>query len=57
MVYHEKERRNKENANVVHIVYLLAKLRNVFDEVFSIDVSIYIRSKAAQPATSNDIQT
>ena len=35
MLYHEREGKNKENANFVHIVYLLAKLCNAF-----IDVSI-----------------
>ena len=41
MLYHENERKNKENANFVYIVYLLAKLCNIFDEAFFIDVSIY----------------
>ena len=40
MLYHERERKSKENANFVHIVYLLAKLGNIFDEAFFIDVSI-----------------
>ena len=40
MLYHERERKNKENANFVLIVYLLAKLCNIFDEAFFIDVSI-----------------
>ena len=40
MLYHERERKNKGNANFVYIVYLLAKLRNIFDEAFFIDVSI-----------------
>ena len=40
MLNHERERKNKENANFVHIVYLLAKLCNIFDEAFFIDVSI-----------------
>ena len=34
MLYHEGERKNKENANFVHIVYLLAKVCNIFDEAF-----------------------
>ena len=42
MLYHERECKNKENANVVHIVYLLAKLCNIFDEAFFIDVSIFV---------------
>ena len=41
MLYHEKERKNKENANFVYIVYLLTKLCNIFDEAFFIDVSIF----------------
>ena len=45
MLYHERERRNKENANFVYIVYLLTKLCNIFDEAFFIDVSI-----VSQPA-------
>ena len=40
MLNHERERKNKENANFVHIEYLLAKLCNIFDEAFFIDVSI-----------------
>ena len=40
MLYHERERKMKENANFIHIVYLLAKLCNIFDEAFFIDVSI-----------------
>ena len=40
MLYHERERKNKENANFVYIVYLLTKLCNIFDEAFFIDVSI-----------------
>ena len=42
MLYHEKEGKNKENANSFHIVYFLAKLCNIFDEAFFIDVSIGI---------------
>ena len=44
MLYHERERKNKENANFVYtcIVYLLTKLYNIFDEAFFIDVSIFI---------------
>ena len=42
MLYHEREGKNKENASFVHIVYLLAKLCNISDEAFFIDVSIYI---------------
>ena len=40
MLYHERECEIKENANFVHIVYLLAKLCNIFCEEFFIDVSI-----------------
>ena len=42
MLYHERERKKKENANFVCIVYmyLLTKLCNIFDEAFFIDVSI-----------------
>ena len=40
MLYHERKRKNKENANFVYIVYLLTKLCNIFDEAFFIDVSI-----------------
>ena len=43
MLYHERERKNKENANVVYIVYLLTVLCNIFDEAFFIDVSIVVR--------------
>ena len=32
MQYHERERKNKKNKNCVHIVYLFAKLCNIFDE-------------------------
>ena len=42
MLYHERERRNKENANFVHIVYPLAKLCTIFDEVFFIDDCILL---------------
>ena len=41
MLYHERERKNKKNANFVHIVYLLTKLCIMFDEAFFIDVSIF----------------
>ena len=40
MLYHERERENKKNANFVYIVYLLTKLCKIFDEAFFIDVSI-----------------
>ena len=40
MLFHERECQNKENANFVHIVYLLAKLCTIFDEAFFINVSI-----------------
>ena len=43
MLYHEREGRNKKNANFVHIVYLLAKLCNIFDEAFFIDARNLIR--------------
>ena len=42
MLYHEREGKNKENANFVYkFVYLLDKLCNIFDDVFFIDVSIF----------------
>ena len=41
MLCHERERKIKEHANFIHIVYLMAKLCNIFDEVFFIDVIIY----------------
>ena len=41
MLYHEREHENNENANFVHIAYPLAKLCNIFNEAFLIDVSIY----------------
>ena len=34
------EGKKRENANFIHIVYLLAKLCNIFDEAFFIDVNI-----------------
>ena len=40
MLYHERERKNKENKYFVYIVYLLTKLCNVFNEACFIDVSI-----------------
>ena len=40
MLYHEREGKSKVNANFVHIVHLLVKLCNIFDEAFFIDVSI-----------------
>ena len=40
MLYHERERKKEENANFVHIVYLLAKFCNIFDEAIFIGVSI-----------------
>ena len=40
MLYHEKERENKKNANFVYIVYLLTKLSNIFDEAFLL-TSVY----------------
>ena len=42
MLYHERDGKKQENASFVHIVYLLAKLCNICDEAFFIDVSIYI---------------
>ena len=36
--------KNKENVNFVHIVYLMAKLCNIFDEAFFIDVRINMMS-------------
>ena len=41
MLYHERERKNKENANFIHTVYLLAKLYNMFGEAIFIH-SVYI---------------
>ena len=41
MLYHERERESKKNANFVYIVYLLTKLCNIFDEAFFIDVNIH----------------
>ena len=41
MLYHEREGKNKDDTNFVYIVYRLAKLCNIFDEAFFIDVSIY----------------
>ena len=38
MLYHERERKNKEDANFVYIVYVLAKLCNIFDDAFFIDI-------------------
>ena len=40
MLYHERERKNKKNANFIYIVYLLTRLCNIFDEAFFTDVSI-----------------
>ena len=40
MLYHERERKNKENTNFVHIVHLLAKLCNIFHEAFLL-TSVY----------------
>ena len=44
MLYHERERKNKESAIFIYIVYLLTKLCNIFDEAFFIDVSICIQT-------------
>ena len=44
MLYHERECKNKENANFVYIVYLLTKLCNIFGEAFFIDISIITMS-------------
>ena len=41
MLYHERERKIKENANSVYIVYLLTKLRIIFDEAFLL-TSVYL---------------
>ena len=41
MLYHERDAYSKENANFIHIVYLLAKLCNIFDEAFLL-TSVYI---------------
>ena len=45
MLHHERERKNKENAYFVYIVYLLTRLCNIFDEAFFIDVSIILSRK------------
>ena len=45
MLYHEREHKNKENANFVYIVYLLTRLCNIVDEAFFIDVSICFGAK------------
>ena len=42
MLYHEKDRKNKENAHFIHIVYLLAKLGNSFGEAFLL-TSVYFK--------------
>ena len=42
MLYHERERKNKENVNFVYIVYILTKLWKIFDEAFLL-TSVYIR--------------
>ena len=54
MLYHERERENKKNANFVYIVYLLTKLSNIFDEAFFIDVSILFTEF---PTVGNDYLT
>ena len=41
MLYHERERKNKEN--FVYIVYLLTRLCNIFDEAFFLLTSVYIK--------------
>ena len=41
MLYHVRERKNKENAYFVWIVYLLIKLCNMFDEAFLL-TSVYV---------------
>ena len=41
MLYHERERKTEENANFVHIIYLLAKLCNISDDAFLL-TSVYI---------------
>ena len=51
MLYHEREGKSKENASFVHIVYLLAKLCNIFDEAFFIDVSIFFVDKSLTKET------
>ena len=53
MLYHERECKNKENANFVHIVYLLAMLCTIFDEAFFIDVSIYTNTHFSQNVHAN----
>ena len=46
MLYHEKERKNEEYAIFVHIVYLLAKLCNVFNDVsiYFVDFLLHVRT-------------
>ena len=51
MLYHERERKNKEDANFVYIVYVLAKLCNIFDDAFFIDISIVLVNKRAREIT------
>ena len=41
MLYHERERKNTGNASFVLIIYLLAKLCNIFDEAF-LFTSVYV---------------
>ena len=48
MQHHERECKNKENENFVYIVYLLAKLCNILDEAFFIDVSILQSIRVAE---------
>ena len=55
MLYHERERKNKEKANFVYIVYLLTKLSNIFDEALFIDVSIYALLKETTMSWWNSI--
>ena len=49
MLYHEREGKNKENANFVHIIYLLAKLCIIFDEAFLLTSVYYLNIQTSSP--------
>ena len=44
MLYHERERKNKENANFIYIVYLLTRLCNIFDEAFLLTFDLCMKT-------------
>ena len=59
MLYHDREHKNKENVNFVHILYLLAKLCNIFDEAFLL-TSVYNCQKfqlSISPVAENTSRT